>query len=123
MMECTKTFQFTDNFGAEGVCKTTIQVVEKISNNSPVYVIDYKHRVDNVLINSVTQVRKPCPFAYFPKYIQDSYDGVIVIKNDMTANMVKLLMMNDDELERHTGTTTAMDYRRRIMVNITQFWD
>ena len=122
-MSHTKTFQFTDDFGAEGSCKTTVRVVEKISNNSPVYVIDYEHRVDNVLVDSVAKVRKPCPFAYFPKYIQDSYDGVIVIKNDMTANMVKLLMMNDEELERHSGTTTAMDYRRRIMVNITHFWD
>ena len=118
----TQTFAFTD-FGKDEVCLTTIEVVEKISNRSPVYVINYKHVIDGEHIDSVDGVRKPCPFAHFPKYIRDSYDGAIVIKNDITKNMVRLMMMSDRELENHSGTSTAQDYRSRIMINITQFWD
>ena len=123
MMRDSRTFKFTDSFGAEGICKTKVTVEEKISNNSKVYVINYVHHINNVLVDSVNSIIKPCPFGYYPKHIRDSYDGVIVIKNDMTANMVRLLMMDDEELEEQSGTSSAADYRSRIMVNITHFWD
>jgi len=41
----------------------------------------------------------------------------------MTTSMVEMMMKDDEELGKYTGTTTAQSYRRNIMVNITNFWD
>lgn len=126
----TKTFTFKDDFdfNSTKVCRTTITIEDTISNNSPVYHISYIHNIvgDNKNYNFKgygQDVPKPCPFAYFPDVIKESFEGVIVIKNEITTSMVKYLMMEDDELAKYCGLSSPEDYRKRIMVMITQFWD
>ena len=126
----TKTFTFKDdfNFNSTKECRTTITIEDTISNNSPVYHIAYNHNIVgdgvNYAFNGFGQdVPKPCPFAYFPDVIKESFEGVIIIKNEMTTPMVKYLMMEDDELSKHCGLSSPADYRKKIMVLITQFWD
>ena len=126
----TKTFTFKDDFdfNSSKLCRTTITIEEKISNNSPVYNITYNHNIVGDGVNYVfngygIEVPKPCPFAYFPDVIKESFEAVIVIKNEMTTSMVKHLMMEDEELAKHCGLSSPADYRKKIMVLITQFWD
>lgn len=125
----SKTFVFEDefNYNITHKCETTIKVTDKISNNTPVYVIDYEHRIlgndVNYIINSSSNVVKPCPFAYHSEGTKQGYEGVIVVKNEMTSAMVKMLMMDDTELEKYTGLRDARGYRSNIMVHITHFWD
>lgn len=122
-------FVFQDDFEYDGTlkCETKISVKDTISNNSPVYIIDYEHRIvsvdANYVIDSMEKVIKPCPFAYCSDMTKESYDGVTVIKNEMTSAMVKLMMMNDDELSNFTGLTQPQSYRKNIITTITQFWD
>ena len=124
-----KTFTFSNefDFNSNAKCETNITIEDKISNNSPVYSISYQHNIitpgENYIVENATQVKKPCPFGFYPEHIQESFDGVIVIKNEMTTSMVKFLMMEDDELGRHIGSVSPEYYRRNIMANITQFWD
>ena len=124
-----KTFTFLHEFGinTDERCETKITIEQNISNSTSVYNITYVHTIfdsnGSKEINSIADMKKPCPFAYFSKGVCESYDGAIVIKNDMTTAMIKFLMMGDDELSQHTGTTTPQQYRKLIMVNITQFWD
>lgn len=126
----TKTFTFKDDFDFNSTkkCRTTITIEDTISNNSPVYHISYIHNILGDDINYIFKgygqdVPKPCPFAYFPDVIKESFEGVIVIKNEITTSMVKYLMMEDNILAKHCGLSSPADYRKRIMVLITQFWD
>ena len=125
----TKTFIFADEFcnNLAKKCETKITIEEKISNNSLVFNISYEHVIiDNekrITVRSVDDLQKPCPFAYSTEEARDNYEGVIVIKNEMTSAMVKFLMMDDDELSRHSGNSTPQHYRELIMVELTHFWD
>jgi hypothetical protein len=49
--------------------------------------------------------------------------GVIVVKNDVTENLVKYLLLSDEELSKFTGTTTPMAYRRYMMLTLDMLWD
>ena len=128
-----KTFTFTDEFyfgdsKDKPSCDTKITIIDKISNNSPVYVINYEHKIitprKSYIVQTLEDVVVPCPFAFFKEErVRECYEGVIVIKNPMTTSMVEMMMMDDEELEKYTGTTTSQSYRRNIMVNITNFWD
>lgn len=123
------TFSFEDpfSFGPSKTCQTSISVEEKISNSTEVYVIDYKHTIitppENFVIDDPSQVIKPCPFAYHSDAIKECYNGVIVVKNEMTTAMVKYLLMEDHDLSNYTGTSDPSAYRNKIMVHITHFWD
>jgi len=127
IQKATFTFKDPFSFGSSKTCQTSITVEEKISNSTPVYVIDYKHTIitpqENFVIDDPSQVIKPCPFAYHSDDIKESYSGVIVVKNEMTTAMIKYLLMEDDELSNYTGTSDPSRYRNNIMVHITHFWD
>lgn len=122
-----KTFIFWDDFEKDISCETQIKVEDTISNNSPVYIIEYIHKINkngnSNIIKSIQDVVKPCPFAYYREDIKSTYNGVIVIKNAMTEQMIKFLLMDDDELAKYTGCTTPQHYRKNILVHITNFWD
>lgn len=129
-MSNSKTFYFYDEFrDNDTACKTTITVEEKISNNSPIYNITYTHSLKNekngtiTPICSIKDIKRPCPFEDCSPSTKSSYEGVIIIRNDMTKEMVRFLMMDDDELAKYTGCTTPNHYRKIIMVEITKFWD
>ena len=125
-----KTFTFVDDFDFgenPSTCETRITILDTTSNNSPVYNITYEHKIimsdKSFIIENASQVKKPCPFAFYSKNMTGCYNGAIVIKNEMTTSMIKLMMMEDDELSNFTGCTTPQQYRRNILVFITQFWD
>ena len=128
-----KTFTFTDEFDFRGSeekpkCETKVTIIDKISNNSPVYVINYQHTIitpeKSNVIENIKDVVVPCPFGFSKDIsVREGYEGAIVIKNPMTTGMIQMIMMDDKELEKYTGNSTAENYRRNIIVNITNFWD
>lgn len=123
------TFTFKDpfNYKSSNKCETSITVNDTISNNTPVYIIDYRHTIitrdEKFVIDDTSNVIRPCPFAYHSEDIKDSYNGVIIIKNEMTTSMVKFLMMENAELSNYIGSSDPFAYRNKIMVHITHFWD
>lgn len=50
-------------------------------------------------------------------------NGEPILKNPFTQTLVTFLLMNDNELEKHTGRTTAQTYRRNLMISLDNFWD
>jgi len=50
-------------------------------------------------------------------------DGVIVAKNKITAAQIEYIMMDDEELEKHSGCTIAQDYRAILMDCLQKLWD
>ena len=58
-----------------------------------------------------------------PLYKADDHDGVIVLKNTMTEVMVDYLLMDDEDLQKVAGSSTAQHYRLQIMRNLNMLWD
>jgi len=52
-----------------------------------------------------------------------TYEGEIIAKNPMTALMIEYLLMEDAELAKITGHTTAADYKHKIMLSLSYLWD
>lgn len=132
------TFHFLDPSGKDPVpCEMRIEVNEIISNRLPhleqlpttYQIVMHSNYIKNdengnqvyERINSFGDVRKhqSHPFCNL-KYILYLY-VMSVVKNDMTTQMIKFMMMNDQELSQHTGTTTPKKYRRDILIALTTF--
>lgn len=126
----TATFTFSDQMNRHNTtkCLVTITVKEtdegNLKNNSNVYDItfEYKYKIGDK-ITDATNIKAPHPFAYCGKSMRELADGEIVIKNSMTTEMVKYMMMNDDELCKHIGLSTPQHYRTMTMINLMRLWD
>ena len=115
-----KTFIFKDLLeGTNTRCKVTITVLCQNSNNSSVFNInfDYQYLDSNnkeIDIDKFSIVN-PHPFFKCDKSIEDTSNGEIVIKNSMTTEMVNYMLMDDDELSKHSGLAHPQYYRNIIM--------
>ena len=49
--------------------------------------------------------------------------GEVVANNEITTTLMKYLAMEDDELANHTGNTSLVDYRAKIIACMEKFWD
>lgn len=123
-MKFTNTFVFKDEINQNNKCQcyVTISVSEEISNKSIVYKIEYKYKYD--FDEDFSEIIKaPHPFHNYGKQTKNLSGGEIVIKNSMTSEMVRYMLMKNDELEQFTGNTTVQHYRTLIMINLVKFWD
>ena len=50
-------------------------------------------------------------------------DGNIIVKNDLTRQLVRFLLMPDEELAKYIGKTCPSDYRRTLVHDIAKKWD
>ena len=122
-----KTILFTDDmYSTKTQCETKIKVQEKTyDSGKQVYVIDYIHTyIDDGKQTTCCleeDVKFPNPFAF--KHLQAHFDGEIIIKNEMTDIMVKFLMMDNKDLEKHIGREKPEHYKMKIMHNINNLWD
>ena len=139
----TKTFRFYDLFdNQESIwCDVTINVKHLKYNSgqefyditySYVYNHDNKYDIQVVydIINDLisddddNDIYRTNPFYYKRKLITfDMLDGVIVAKNSMTDEMVKYLLMDFDELDKHIGNTWSVLYKANIMFALAFMWD
>jgi hypothetical protein len=58
------------------------------------------------------------PFYSNGQTIDDGQYGEIITQNDATDSLVKHLVMDDDELSKHSGDATAAHYRKILLHNI-----
>ncbi len=141
----TKIFRFYDLFdNQESIwCDVTINVKHlKYNTGQEFYDITYSYlynhdnNVDNINnvnndynINDLNSeddndIYRTNPFYYKRKIITfDMLDGVIVAKNSMTDEMVKYLLMDFDELDKHIGNTWTVLYKANIMFALAFMWD
>jgi hypothetical protein len=54
---------------------------------------------------------------------KDSAEGVIIAKNAMTEEMIRHLLMDDDELANVSGHVNPVCYKKSIMHALSQLWD
>ena len=57
------------------------------------------------------------------KYHISGSDGEFIVKNSLSEQLIKYLLMDLDELEIYSGNTSAIEYKASIMKSINLFLD
>jgi hypothetical protein len=110
-------------------CETTIQIEEKTyDTGTKWYYVNYSYVLsDGTIIDTIEKVRntKCHPFnSNIPKdQVIHHFDGYIVSKNSMTSEMVRYLLMSDDDLASYSGRNTPQQYRISLMRGMSYLWD
>ena len=116
----------------ETICHTKITVEEVFYGGTEKYYnISYKHRfVDadgNPMFfengNAEPPVKQPHPFACEDPTLARQTDGVIVVRNPLVEEAVKMLLMKDNDISRLIGKSCPKHYRRTIMHDLAKKWD
>lgn len=55
--------------------------------------------------------------------LHENFNGAIIIKNSMTTEMIKYLLMGYDELELQCGNNSPEAYKKGIMLGIAHLCD
>ena len=112
-------FKFVDIFDNvdSSYCNVTIKVIEKISENKPIYDISYHYEYSNN--HSALRAN---PFFYTKNIEECHKEGVIVYKNDMTDQMINYLLMDSDELSKKCGMFWVQ-YKIKIMESLAIVWE
>ena len=137
--ELTKVFKFYDIFDNDerNYCEVTINVkVLKYDNGNQYYDVSYSYSYINETGNTEEflkigsfNVQRSNPFYYI--YCRrndihnidgDSLEGVIVVKNSMTDEMIKYLLMEYKEMN-NIGTTWCVQYKVNVMHALALMWD
>ena len=83
-------------------------------------VVDYK---DGEVYKGPDKLRSNPFYGIEGERLEFLMEGEPVLKNSFTEIMYKYLLMEDEELQIHTGRTTPQHYRKSIMLSIDNFWD
>ena len=59
----------------------------------------------------------------YDRTIDDYYVGDIIRKNPMTEQLIKLMMLNDENLKTHSGHVNSECYRLSLIGIIKLLWD
>jgi len=117
-----KTFKFINEFDSndESYYLITIIVKELFYDDGKIfYDIGYKYE-----FNGLEKNKKIIHPYYHTKDVVDfDLEGVIVCKNKMTETMVAYLLLDLEELENESGSSTAQTYRTNIMIGLARLWD
>ena len=105
-------------------CKVSITVIDTISDGKSIYNISYDYMYtlgDKSCVSNKIQL--PHPFFHAGELLRNHADGDIIIKNPMTTEMVRFLVMDNVELSKYSGNSTPQYYRNMIMFNLAKLWD
>ena len=122
-----KTFRFVDQFDSinseNTYCDIQIKVEELQYDNGYIYyMIKYNNFFSNQSDLKKDEINSAHPFFYDKQFISN-IDGDVIIKNNMTEQMINYLLMESSELSLYSGSTTPMSYRANIMKMIALLWD
>ena len=120
-----KQFRFYDIYDNQKhiFCDIKVIVEEKEIENKNIYDITYQYNIPQIEGVDYSYSLRTHPFFYSKEIQDDDKEGVIVNKNPMTEQLVKFLLMDKSELEKHTGGTYWIQYKIKIMESLAKFWD
>jgi hypothetical protein len=117
-----KTFKFINEFDSNDKSYYLIKIVVKellYDDGKIFYDIGYEYE-----FNGLEKSKKIIHPYHHTKDVADlDLEGVIVFKNKMTETMVEYLLLDPEELENVSRTTTAQCYRTNIMIGLARLWD
>lgn len=118
------------------ICYTEITVKDLKYQNKDIqyYSVQYKHKfkseplyntTENKIYDDNPPIIYPHPFANDndDESIYELKDGNIIVKNDLTSQIVRFLLMSDKELSKNIGQSIPCDYRRTLIHDIAKKWD
>ena len=115
----SNTFKLTD------MMDESIYVIIKYTKTTKLYedgrtyfYIDYK----NIESSSGKKINSAHPFFYEKKY-RMHVKGDIIFKNPMTTHLTNMMLLNDENLEKYSGTVTGQCYRKSLMKTIAILFD
>tara|TARA_Y100000389_G_scaffold172885_1_gene181678 strand:- start:3980 stop:4480 length:501 start_codon:yes stop_codon:yes gene_type:complete len=88
----------------------------KISASIPLKQHDNFYKV---FMNEIDSLKQTNPFYDDNEFLNDSFNGEIISKNEMTEQLVRILCMDDELLSKKCGNVTSQIYRKSIMYNIS----
>ena len=110
-----------DGYKSEIKLNLKIEHIKSNENNKEKYDLTYEWAVlsgnDNIHQNLAN------PFLNMPNYDSTDLEGVIIINNKLSTELIKHLVMSDKELSKICGNGTASDYKKRILNSLSLFWD
>ena len=118
------------NYTLNQKCKMNVIVNEKVYTHETSkphwYYIDYSYEY---ICNETGKTQKKSephripsnPF-YGMKNATEEIDGTIILKNSMTEEMVKYLLMPLEELSKYTGSRCPQEYKKQVILSIANFW-
>ena len=120
-----KTFRFYDIFDNQEhiFCDLKVIVEEKMSGGKNIYDITYQYNIPQIEGVDYDLSLRTHPFFYSKDIQPEDKQGVIIIKNPMTDQLVRFLLMDQDELDEYTGGTYWIQYKIKIMESLAKFWD
>ena len=117
-----KTFKFINEFNSNDKSYYLIKIIVKellYDDGKIFYDIGYEYKFNG--LQTSKQIIHPY---YQTKDVVDlDLEGVIVFKNKMTETMVEYLLLDPEELENQSGSSTAQSYRTNIMIGLARLWD
>jgi hypothetical protein len=81
--------------------------------------INYINEVEN---NQIIPVSHPFYNISEEKFLNYS-EGFLVVKNNLTDQLIKYLFMDDSKLEKQIGNSSNQKYRFNILTSLAEFWD
>ena len=123
----SKKLIFTDNIDND-TCKTilTINLIEKYSKESNIGYFEAEYTFINYINDVETNniIPKSHPFYNISKKkFLDYSEGFLVVRNDLTYQLIKYLFMDESNLEKHIGNSTQQKYRCNILNSLATFWE
>ena len=101
--------------------KLTIEYIEKNEYNMDKYDLTYQWEV--ISGNSNIHKNHANPFINMNfRYDTTDMEGVIVVKNQLSIELIKHLVMPNEELSKICGDGDAEDYKKRIIYSLSLFW-
>ena len=98
-----------------------INYLQSNANNKGKYDLSYDWQI--ISGNSNIHQNQANPFlnmAY--NYDTTDLEGLIIVDNKLSTEMIKHLVMPENELSKICGNGTAMDYKKRILNSLSLFW-
>lgn len=100
-----------------------VELKQYNGSNQKYYDISYKYQFPGASNPKTKMCPHDVKFPLHEKKYKDHQDGECVAANEMTKQMINYLLMDVDELEKYSGTTTGLEYKIKIMKNLTLLWN
>ncbi len=123
----TNCFKFIDESGSSlSYYNVDITVNEFYDTGILYYDIGYKYRYFP-FANKINENEeyKQSIHPFFGSLIEDymTYEGDTVIKNTLSSSMIDYLLMDYDQLEKVSGSSSAQKYKQSIMISLSYLTD
>ena len=112
---------YFNSFESKLKLKLKIEYIEKNEYNMDKYDLTYQWEV--ILGNTDIHKNHANPFINMDtNYDTTDMEGVIVVNNQITTELIKHLVMPNDELSKICGDGSPEDYKKRIIYSLSLFW-